>query len=145
MHTLRTDEPCPDCGRFANRGVSVDAIIIRDGKILLIRRGGEPFKGYWATPGGFVDWDETVEDAVAREVMEEVGLRVTGLRFVGLYSQPSRHPNQVINAVFVVTADGDPVAGDDAAEFAWYPLDSLPSPLAFDHAQNIQDALTSRG
>lgn len=63
MEDLVNNEPCSQCGRWANRGVSVDAVIIKDGSILLIQRGVEPNKGSWGTPGGYVDWDESVEDA----------------------------------------------------------------------------------
>ena len=79
MNPLKNTEPCPHCNRFANRGVSIDAIIVRDGKILLIQREVEPDKGKWATPGGYVGWDESVENAVARWVKEEIELSVTNM------------------------------------------------------------------
>ena len=61
MKPLKIDEQCPNCGRYANRGVSIDAVIIKDNHILLIQRGVEPNKGYWGTPGGYVGWDESTE------------------------------------------------------------------------------------
>src|SRR3989337_120379 len=110
-------EPCPECGNFTNRGVSIDAIMIKEGKVLLIKRGIEPFKGYWATPGGYVDWGETVEETVKREVKEETDLNVTSLKLVGVYSSPERHPKQVINLVYLITKfDGVIKFSDEATK-----------------------------
>lgn len=145
MTTLTKNDPCTICGRFDNRGVSVDAVIIRDNTILLIKRGVEPYKGYWGTPGGYVSWDESTEETVAREVKEETGLDVTSTKLVCVRSDPSRHPKQVINLVYLVeVADGQSKQGDDALEVKLFPLDALPEQLAFDHAQNIQDAIKFR-
>ena len=141
MHELRHNEPCPHCGRFDNRGVSIDAVIIRDGKVLLIKRGLEPNKGFWATPGGYVEWDESAEQTVQREVKEETGLTTRSVRLVGVYSAPGRHPKQVINLLYVVDVEeGEPLAGDDAEGIRWFALDNLPEQLALDHKQNIADA-----
>jgi len=98
--------------------VTIDALIIKDNKILLIKRGADPFKGFWGTPGGYVEWDETVEDAVKREVKEELGLDTTSLKFVGLYSAPERHPKQCINVAYTVTVEGEPKSGDDAKKWS---------------------------
>ena len=142
MEKLKRNEPCPHCGRFANRGVSIDAVIIKKNKILLIQRGVEPNKGYWGTPGGYVDWDESVEDAVKREVKEETNLEAVKLQLVGVYSSPERHPKQVINIVYLVeVAEGEIRCGDDAADISWYSLDSLPELMALDHKKNIEDSI----
>jgi len=101
MKSLDKNQPCPECGRFANRGISIDAVIVKGEKILLIQRGVEPNKGYWGTPGGYVDWDESSEDVVKREVQEETGLEVTNTTLIGVYSSPDRHPKQVINIVYL--------------------------------------------
>lgn len=141
MNSLKRNEQCPDCGRFSNRGVSIDAVIIQNNQILLVKRGAEPEKGKWATPGGFVDWDESVEETVIREVKEETSLTVVDIKLVGVYSSPDRHPRQVINIVYVVRVEGcEAKCGDDADEVKWFPLGKLPENLAFDHAQNIIDA-----
>lgn len=137
-----TNNPCLHCGRYANRGVSVDAIIIHDKQqILLIKRGAEPFKGYWGLVGGYIEWDESAEDAVKREVKEEIGMQVTETRLIGVYTKPERHPKQVINIAYAVTAIGEPKAGDDAVEYQWTSLSQLPDELAFDHRQIISDYL----
>ena len=137
---LSNNEPCPKCGRFNNRGVSVDAVIIKDNKILLIKRGVNPFQGYWALPGGYVEWDESTEEAVAREVSEEIGLTVESCKLIGVYSSPDRHPKQVINIAYRVTTSGNPKAGDDASEYKWFSMDNMPDKLAFDHERIITES-----
>ncbi len=141
MSDLAKNKPCPDCGRYENRGVSIDALIVNDKKqILLIKRGSEPFKGYWGTPGGYVDWDESAEDTVKREVMEELGITVQTAQFIGVYTDPKRHPKQTINIAYAVSVTGEPKAGDDAKAFQWFDLNELPE-LAFDHKKIIEDYL----
>jgi ADP-ribose pyrophosphatase YjhB (NUDIX family) len=139
MLKLDNKTQCPECGRFANRGTTIDAIIVKDSKILLIKRGVEPYKGYWGLCGGYVEWDETVEGAVRREVEEELHLHVESLDFIGFYSKPDRHPKQAIDFAFAAQVTGDPVVGDDALEFQFFDFDSLPKELAFDHKQIIND------
>jgi 8-oxo-dGTP diphosphatase len=138
---LKRSDPCPHCGRYDNRGVTIDAVIIRGSKVLLIKRGVEPDKGYWGTPGGYVDWDESVEDTVKREVKEETNLDVTSLKLVGLYSKPSRHPKQAINALFLVKAKGKAKHGDDTLDARWFSTSKLPNKMALDHRQLIKDTL----
>ncbi|KAA0000265.1 MAG: NUDIX hydrolase [Thermoplasmata archaeon] len=120
--------------------IAVDGILIKDGKILLIKRKNEPFKGKWALPGGFVEYGEKVEDAVLREFKEEVGIKAKIKKLVGVYSDPSRDPRgHVISIVFLLEAEGVPKAGDDAMEARFFDLNDLP-PLAFDHEKIIKDA-----
>lgn len=139
------DEPCSHCGRYDNRGVSVDALIIKDGKILLIRRGAEPDKGKWATPGGYIGWDESASEAIIREVKEETGLVATKTTFLTVSSLPQRHPKQVITIAYLVEVDDTlPEKGDDAEEVQWFSLDKLPMPLAFDHEETISLAVSRR-
>lgn len=139
MLQLTNFEPCPECGRFANRGLSVDVLIIRDGKILLGLRGREPFKGLWGNIGGYVEWDESAEEAVVRETKEETTLTVTKLQFLKVYTHTNRHPNQVVTISYAVEVEGTPEAGDDVVKLKWFDLTKLPSPLAFDHESIIMD------
>ena len=89
-----------------------------------------------------MEWDESTEGSVAREVKEETGLKVTSTKFVGVYSSPDRHPKQVINIVYLAEVEeGEPKAGDDAQDVRWFPLNALPEKMAFDHKQNIADAM----
>lgn len=118
------------------------AVVNGRGEVLLVRRGGEPFKGCWALPGGFMEMDETIERCAVRELEEETGIRVTeeALRLIGIYSAPGRDPRgRTVTAAYAISVgDCTATAGDDAAEVRWWPLAELP-PLAFDHAQIIAD------
>lgn len=131
------NSPCPKCGHFSNRAVTIDAIVARNGKILLVKRARGTFKGFWALPGGYLDWNETVEKTVRREVREETGLFVRAASLLGIYSSPKRHPRQVITAVFHAKASGTPKAGDDAEDCRFFPLTDLPPKIGFDHRKII--------
>ncbi len=124
----------------------MDAVITRKrggiDEVLLIRRGREPFLGMWALPGGFVDQDEDLPQAAARELWEETGIRANDLTQVGAFGKPGRDPrHRTVSVVFAGRAEEDAraVAADDASHAEWYPLGSLP-PLAFDHAEIIESA-----
>lgn len=107
---------------------------------MLVKRGREPFKGMYALPGGFVEYGESVEDAVVREVLEETGLKTRIVRMLGIYSKPGRDPRgHVASVVFVLDAEkGSAVAGDDASDAEWVPLSRLPEEMAFDHAEIVR-------
>jgi 8-oxo-dGTP diphosphatase len=122
--------------------ITVDGVLIEKEKILLVKRLKDPFKGMWALPGGFVELNETVEEAVIREVKEETGIEAEILRLVGVYSDPKRDPRgHVISIAFLLRrAGGELKAGDDAERVAFHPLKELP-PMAFDHRKIIEDAL----
>lgn len=137
--------PCAVCGRWLNRPVTVSAVVLRGGKVLLVKRGGEPGRGMWALPGGYMDMDETAAEACAREVREETGLDVRVRGFVGYYDDPNRSPTQTVGLAFLVEPIGGVLAaGDDADDVMWRPLDSLPH-LAFDHGTIVAEALRRTG
>jgi orotate phosphoribosyltransferase len=119
--------------------ISVDAILeLVPGHVLLVRRRHEPHG--WALPGGFVEPEESLEQAVRREVEEETGLRIERAVQMHAYSGPSRDPRfPTVSAVFVAVAHGDVAAGDDAARAGLFPLDALPEDLVFDHRQILED------
>ncbi len=121
--------------------LTVDAIIPYQGKIVLIKRRNEPFKGYYALPGGIVEYGERVEDAVLREVEEETGLKGKIHKLVGVYSDPNRDPRgHYVSICFIVLPIGGELkAGSDAKEIGLFSIDSLPK-LAFDHEKMIRDA-----
>jgi len=114
---------------------TVDVIIeIAKHAIVLIERGSEPHG--WALPGGFIDEGERAEVAARREAREETGLTVELLELFNVYSDPARDPRRhTLSVVYIGRASGEPRGGDDAARAAIFREGSLPSPLAFDHAQ----------
>jgi 8-oxo-dGTP diphosphatase len=119
---------------------TVDAILQRGSKILLIRRKNEPFKGMLALPGGFVNQGETVEDAVKREVREETSLEVEPIDILGVYSNPNRDPREhTLSVVFVaIILSGNEKAQDDASKLEWVELSNVQT-AAFDHQQILDD------
>jgi len=140
---MREQLTCPSCGaevaRYRNPFPTVD-IIIQDNckRVVLIKRRNEPLG--WALPGGFVDYGETLEAAAVREACEETGLELVELQQFRAYSDPARDPRQHnISVVFTARGIGTLQAGDDAGAARWFPLDALPSPLCFDHAQILED------
>ncbi|MCI4323129.1 MAG: NUDIX hydrolase [Thermoplasmata archaeon] len=122
--------------------LTVDAVWIDHGRVLLVRRGRAPFRGRWALPGGYVEGDEGVEGTVLRELREETGLRGSSVRLIGVFSGPGRDPRgpTVTVAFRIGGRAGVPVGGDDARDAAWVPVRSLPA-LAFDHAEIVRAAL----
>ena len=139
---------------YPKPALTADNVIFRkeDGliKLLLIRRGGHPFIGKWALPGGFANENEPVEITAARELMEETGLTGIPQRFSGFYSAPGRDPRGwVVSAAFAaLVEDGayNAVAADDADDAKWFTVENgtikelAECDLAFDHARIISDA-----
>lgn len=133
--------------------VTVDAVVatIRNGQLslLLVERGETPHRDAWALPGGFVHHDETTEDAVLRELLEETGVdladRISHLEQLRTYSDPARDPRMrtVTVAYVIVVADSTtPTAGGDATGARWWPVDDLDNlEIAFDHNTIIGDGL----
>jgi len=120
----------------------VDAIIEIDNKgIVIIKRSNPPFG--WALPGGFVDYGESLEDAVVREAKEETDLTLEDLKQFHTYSDPTRDPRfHTVGTVFISRGKGKPKAGDDAAGLKVVAFDELLKlDFAFDHRKIIQDYL----
>jgi ADP-ribose pyrophosphatase YjhB (NUDIX family) len=123
---------------FRNPLPTVDIIIEVKGGIVLIERKNPPYG--WAIPGGFVDYGESVEDCAVREAREETGLDVRLKDLLYVYSRPDRDPrHHTLTTVFIATADGLPVAADDASAAGVFSNGALPAPLAFDHADILAD------
>ena len=122
---------------------TVDIIIEIAEKIVLIKRRNPPYG--WAIPGGFVDYGESAEEAARREAKEETGLEITGLKQFHTYSDPGRDPRKhTISVVFTAQAQGQPRACDDAAEIGLFDRATIPSELAFDHDQILDDYYRSK-
>lgn len=132
---------------YPRPAVTADVVVftIRGGDlcVLLIRRGKAPFKGSWALPGGFVDLNESLHRAAARELEEETNLTGLVLEQLGAFGEPGRDPrgHTVSVAYYTFLAAARPVsAGDDASAVDWHPIRSLPK-MAFDHSDIIAIAI----
>jgi 8-oxo-dGTP diphosphatase len=108
-------------------------------KLLLVKRGNEPFKGKWAIPGGFIEIDEELEDAAARELQEETGLANVSLEQMHTFGRCGRDPRgRQITVVFMgIAAKGQNKVkgGDDASKAKWFDIENLPKDMAFDHSE----------
>lgn len=133
---------------YKNPIPTVDVIVEDNSRILMIKRKNEPYRGYLALPGGFVNEGEKIEDAARREINEETSLNIDLLEILGVYSDPKRDPRgHLMSTVFVGiiipdTDTGPPqvAAGDDAEEIEWLSLEVLSnSNIAFDHKKILLD------
>jgi 8-oxo-dGTP diphosphatase len=123
---------------------AVFAFVEGRAKLLLIQRKHEPYKDRWALPGGFVEIDEDLPEAAARELAEETGLRNVPLEQLRTFGKPGRDPRgRTITVAYFGIAGEDwrQVQGaDDAAQAQWFDIDRLP-PLAFDHEEIARCAI----
>jgi 8-oxo-dGTP diphosphatase len=149
------------CYDYPRPSVTVDLVVFaRDKtnhcniKVLLIKRGKDPFEGQWAIPGGFFNEGETTEQAAKRELKEETGCELDSVKLIGVYSDPNRDPRgQVITIAYLAELDDvvDVEGRDDAAEARWFDLGKLRvdiqqgrTHLAFDHDKILVDAIWKR-
>jgi len=133
---------CQRCGSttqiFSNPAPTVDIIIEIEGRIVLIERKNPPIG--WALPGGFVDYGEAIEHAAVREAKEETGLDIELICMLGCYSDPRRDARgHTISSVFVARANGEPLAGDDAATAQLFDPNNIAVKVVFDHDEILKD------
>ncbi|MEG0915931.1 MAG: NUDIX hydrolase [Myroides sp.] len=127
--------------------VTVDVVLFRkmnsSHEILLIQRLNDPFKDYWALPGGFVDENEELETAAKRELFEETDIQLFQVKQIKAYGNPNRDPrHHTISVAFMGEIDSlaEAKAKDDAKAVKWFSIEELPA-LAFDHAEIIRDTI----
>ena len=131
---------------YPRPAVATDCVVFGfDGnklRVLLIERGGDPFKGHWALPGGFLESDETVEQAAQRELREETGLYAVRMEQFRVFSAIDRDPRDRVLSVgfFALVRMMQAYGGSDAVQAKWFEVESLPE-LAFDHNEIIKAAL----
>ncbi len=134
---------------YPKPAVTVDVVLFTFAqgslRVLLIQRNREPFQGYWALPGGFVQPNEKLEVAAARELQEETSLKGIYLEQLYTFGDPGRDPRGwTISVAYFAIVRPDfsqqPKAGDDAGKAAWFDAYDLPT-LAFDHRRIITYAL----
>lgn len=135
----KTRPVCPECGwiHFADPKVAAAVLIEQDGRVLLVRRANEPFRGLWTLPAGFVDAREDPAEAAARECLEETGLSVRVMRVLDVVAGREHERG----ADFVIVYLAEVLAGklspmDDADAADWFPRDHLP-PLAFNATKKV--------
>jgi len=128
------------------RHVVVDALVIKDKQILLVQRGQGSYLeiGKWALPGGYLEMDETAEQAVGREVKEETGYDCEVIKFFRLNDNPRRpfeNNRQSVELIYLMKPlekTGGP--DHEIAAVKWFDLDNLPpaNEMAFDHLETIK-------
>lgn len=125
-------QDCPACGavHYKNAKPTASALVVRDGRVLLGRRGIEPFKGYWDTPGGFLEpWEHPTEGAV-RELREETGLTIRPTELIGVYMDTYTYGpgDYTLNFYYAgeIVGGGEPVPADDVVELRFFAVDELP-------------------
>ncbi|KGK59408.1 NUDIX domain-containing protein [Xanthomonas cannabis] len=136
MPTSTELRPRVGCGAFIQRA---------DGRLLLVLRGRAPEQGHWGLPGGKVDWMETVEATVVREVLEETGLQVHPQRVLCVVShfEPDMDPPQHwVAPVYLASIDGSEQAQlcepQVLLDIGWFALDALPTPLTRSAVQAVR-------
>ncbi|MBC7091105.1 MAG: NUDIX hydrolase [Nitrososphaeria archaeon] len=114
--------------------------------IPLVKRDIDPFKGCWSLPGGFIEYNERVEDALVREVEEETGLKVKPIKVVGVYSNPTRSPvKHVITICYYCSIEGGVLkSSEENVEARFFSLDQFPEEMGFDHRMMVEDFLAQK-
>lgn len=138
---------CPSCRWvcYENPLPSAAAFVRnKKGKILLVQRGVEPGKGKWALPSGFIEVEETPEDACLRELEEETGLKGEIKRLVGVYSQKSQLYKNVLIVAYEVKGRGNLSPGSDSLRADYFRADKLPDIAFPSHAEIIEDGIKKR-
>ena len=132
-------QECSACGAFHYRNAKPTAsgLLVRNGKLLLGRRAVNPFRGWWHVPGGFLEPWEHPEEGVARELLEETGLRVRPTEQLGLFMDTYAYGNgtdYTLNLYYLVeqVESGEPIAADDIAELRFFAAHELPERIAFE-------------
>lgn len=122
---------CPGCHvvQWRDPKVAAGVLVSREGRVLLVQRNHEPGLGLWSFPSGYVDRGEVVEEAAAREVLEETGLLVRITRLLGVHSQTG---NPVVFVIYEGESEGEPAPGPEAFDVDFFDPTALP-PLAFGH------------
>jgi 8-oxo-dGTP diphosphatase len=138
-----------DSSRYERPSVTVDVVIFtlqeRELHVLLVKRKRWPFEERWAIPGGFINIDESLEQAARRELEEETGVRDIYLEQLYTFGNPRRDPRtRVISVAYIALVRADTQTlrvSDESTDVRWFPVRRLPGPLAFDHDHILATAL----
>jgi ADP-ribose pyrophosphatase YjhB (NUDIX family) len=139
---------CPACGHvvYLNAIVAAGTLVEERGQVVLVRRGAQPKAGHWALPGGYVEADESAEEAAIRETQEEVGLGVELDGLLDVYSFDNTPLGKGVLLLYAAHVTGGELqAGDDAVEAAFFAPEDLPDDIAFStHRQALRDWCRAR-
>ena len=142
-HDHKQRRVCPACDfvDFHNPAPAAGAVVVVDGKLLLVKRAADPYKGDWCIPAGFMEWDESPQHCAERELKEETGLDIIVGKIFDVYSgTDDPRTNAVLILYFGRVAGGVATAGDDAAEVRFFGIGEIPANIAFlAHQQAIND------
>jgi 8-oxo-dGTP diphosphatase len=142
----RDRQVCGECEFvfYQNPAPAVGVIVIEDGKVLLVQRKFDPRAGGWTLPAGFVEYDEQVEECAVRELKEETNLDVELTGLFGAYSAMDDPRVRVVLLLYTGRRTGGQLlAGDDACDAGFFPIDDLPRPIAFKaHVRALADVKT---
>jgi len=133
---------------FPRPAVTTDTLVFREGKecieVLLIKREKEPYKDFWALPGGFLEIEETPVEGAKRELIEETNLEINVLKEVGTFGELDRDPRgrtiTIVFYTFINNSQHNAKAKSDAAEVKWFSVKEIP-PMAFDHSEIFKEGL----
>ena len=136
---------CLACGAtyYNNAKPCAGALVVRDGKVMLVRRGIEPYKGWWDIPGGFLAPGEHPAEGAIREVREETGLRVrpVALHAIEVDTYGEEGNEYTLNIYYLAeVVEGEAEPRSDAVEIGWFGPDELPENIAFAHARRVLEA-----
>ncbi|MBI9048598.1 MAG: NUDIX domain-containing protein [Anaerolineaceae bacterium] len=141
-------EQCKNCGEvlYRQHKVGIAAVIFQNEKLLLLRRAQEPWRGYWNLPAGFLEYEETLEEGVIREVFEEAGLQVqvNDLRMVFKYWDDPRG-NGIVLFYDCQVLHGDFIENDEVEAFQYFALNEIPTNIAGAGHQSMIDTLKKEG
>ena len=139
---------CMTCGHvvYVNPYPAAALVVLNNRQVLLTLRNSEPNYGEWCLPGGFLEWGESPEEGARRELLEETGLSAGKISIIGAYDSITGARRHVLLLAYRVHDwQGEPTAGDDAAEVRWFEVGKTP-PLAFKvHEKVLTDAMKAGG
>lgn len=140
---------CTRCGfvLYQNSKPCAGALVVQEGRVLLARRAGEPFKGQWDIPGGFLENGEHPEAGVVRELREETGLEVRPTDLLGIYIDTYRSDDEyTLNVYYLAEVVGGRLQpASDVSSLSWFGPDELPEEMAFAHEYELLEDWKKRG
>ena len=145
LPTDRTRWTCSVCGRvdYRNPKPCAGVLVVRGGRLLMVKRAREPYLGFWDIPGGFLEVDELPDEGAVREVEEETGLKVKTTELFGFYRDIYSYGDEENHCLIIYflghVLEGIEKPGSEATDLAWFAPEELPEAIAFDHARRVLD------